>query len=831
MTEQIYIDGVRMDMSGGKGVSLIFQSPYFTEIDNIVSNRTTAVDLPRTPNNLRAIGLENPERTDSDFAYRKHRAVYVRDGIQMFSGPATLQSITATALRFSFAWGNVTAFQQLLDASLRDLQTGDAADYVGYNDRTATTDARYYPAGWNERRKWGADAASIQPIMPVSKIVARIEARFGVRLNVRGATLPGTSPFDRYYVPLVSRSGDDVSLRRQGVEMGSTQIINVRGHLAGLLHCMATCMRGPTLDLNGMADGLHGTFINVGEIDRVRIFVPKGFQVRVANEPSPGAGGLNVMSAAETDETGVYTFGFLRAAELKRTVDDAGRAIYTAEQDMEFEVDTRGVGSIGLCIGLRTGTDLSTYPPPLACEVLTPGPVSVYDPAREALTYGEGAIFPLYRNLPDWSVSDFLKNLMKIEGLFACSTDDKTIEFVTVGDLYAARSRALDWTERITSAGGPPAELSTTYGNFARRNWFRWAEDETVQGNYDGYIDIGDENLDPETDLVKVDFAPTEDSIIPVWTRSDDGTAEWLEVEPRILTEHTETGASLSFDGLEWPTLIDTNYRSYRDLITRTRAVKVSVALDTWDLACFDAAVPVYARQWGRYYAVMKLTDKGDGTADAELLRMGRARVWPTAPAEPSPADLILKPVRLESGAYAITLDGKDPETIRRYIDDPAYCLVLMRYGYARRGKETFKQDRYFGRIGTHTMRKSGYRQFRGGLRYRIIGHDLLKGGKLAGQTAATARYKDATLVFDLLQEVKLPAMQSEVNFVTREKRLKNTSARGLGNLYVALVRKIAEKPAERDPLGLVDYGCVCVSNVLQVRGYTPDHKSWWEFE
>lgn len=821
MTEQIYINGVRMDVPKDNNLSLIFQSPYFTDLDSIVSNRTTAVDLPSTPNNLQAIEQANLETSETAFAYNKHRVVYVRDGLQVFSGLATLQSITPTTLRFSFVWGNVSVFQKLLETNLRDLQTGE--DYVGYNDAAAAAGDFYYPPGWNSRYNWGTGAASVQPIMPVGAIISRLQTQFGVQIVMRGMKQAETVSFKDYSIPLIYRNADDESRRRQGVEMGGTGTVDVLGLVEGAIPYTMTYMQGATQNLNGM---VHGALIDVGEIDRIRICVPAGFQTW--NNRTGATGGLRIVS---TDETGVYFGRLLRTVKMAHTF-DRGRVVHTVEADEDFEVNTRGISYIALLICSQHGSAASqAHPPVTPCGVLTPKRILVYDPSRETLTYGDGAIFPLYRNLPDWTVSDFLKNLMKIEGLFAYSTDEKTIVFVTIGDLYAARGQALDWTDRIVSAGGAPTETTVVYGSFARRNWFKWAEDETVKGNHDGYIDIDNKNLDQEIDLVTVDFAPTEGDRIPVWSYTE-GASEWQEVEPRILKQQ-EGGPKLSFDGLDWPTLIDTKYRSYRNMIARIRSVKVSVALDTWELTRFDATIPVYVRQWGHYYAVMKLTAKGNGLADAELLQMGRARVWPMVSGAPDNPDALvqLKSIPLATGGHAITLVGEDWATIREYIDNPEYCLVLLRYGYARRGKLGFKMDKVFGLIGTHTTRTHEYRQYRKGLRYRVIGHDILKSGKLAGQTARTARYSDATLVFDLLQEVKLPAVPGPLGFISRDGRIRNTASRGTWEIYVALVKKVHRKLAKKDPLGLSDYGCVCVSSILQVRGINPGHKSFWEFE
>jgi hypothetical protein len=37
----------------------------------------------------------------------------------------------------------------------------------------------------------------------------------------------------------------------------------------------------------------------------------------------------------------------------------------------------------------------------------------------------------------------------------------------------------------------------------------------------------------------------------------------------------------------------------------------------------YDPTTPIYVRQWGHYYAVIKLTTKENNTADVELLQLG----------------------------------------------------------------------------------------------------------------------------------------------------------------------------------------------------------------
>ena len=83
MQERIYINGVLMEQSDTKGISLVYQSQLFSDIDSIVSNRTNSVDFPMTRNNLLAIDRSHLPGIDSIYAYRRHRAIYIRDGLRL----------------------------------------------------------------------------------------------------------------------------------------------------------------------------------------------------------------------------------------------------------------------------------------------------------------------------------------------------------------------------------------------------------------------------------------------------------------------------------------------------------------------------------------------------------------------------------------------------------------------------------------------------------------------------------------------------------------------------------------------------------------------------
>ena len=165
-----------MDQEGGKPTSLVYQSPIFTDIDNIVSNRTNSVNFPVTRNNLNAIDNCQMTSGSSKFAYRRHTVKYYRDGVQIFSGYGTLMSVTQTQIKFTFTWGNVAAFKKLLDYKLRKIKgpAGQAEISIPWRDNAVNTpnfamnlDTGGYP----------------HPVMKVSTLLAGIELTTGVTIE------------------------------------------------------------------------------------------------------------------------------------------------------------------------------------------------------------------------------------------------------------------------------------------------------------------------------------------------------------------------------------------------------------------------------------------------------------------------------------------------------------------------------------------------------------------------------------------------------------------------------------------------------------------------
>lgn len=608
--ERIFINGIEIEREGQKDISLVYQSPYFTDIDFIVSNRTASVDIPRTPNNMRAVEYAGAMQGTSLFEYNIHKVVYERDGVQqLFKGTATLLSISPTAYKFTFAWGNISAFQQMLDTNLRDLQTTADSDYIGYNPTAVANNRTYYPNGWNTVGNWGYDVngLSIQPIMPVSQIMSRLAERFGVSFS-----FPEGRNFDKYRIPIVTRYGDEKSATWQGEKF-------IRDGLG------VTYQGGGGITYLSAGEGgldVGEGIINTEDINTLIVRVSKGFQTKEDFTAFSIAVGLQVMAITYEGADAIFTT--LATIPTQREYhynDGKPYNTYTVERDVSYTVDVSEWDEVVLAVAYKKPpTNILDDSTLTQVEVVNNPGVTVINPDADTVSYGGTSILPLFANLPDMSVADFLKNLMKIEGVFAYSNNNSEVVFVSLDDLYNNRAQAQDWSDKVMTTNGLPTEMATAFNSLAQKNWMRYAEDEQVPTTYDGYIVVYSALLEQENDLIEVDFAPTQGNRIGVWVQGANGV-EWNDVEPRILREQAD--GSISFNGMGWDSLIASNYATYQSTVLQPRTVKVGAVITTADLLAFDFTRPIYVKQWGHYYAVMKLTTKDNHTADVELLQLG----------------------------------------------------------------------------------------------------------------------------------------------------------------------------------------------------------------
>ena len=437
----------------------------------------------------------------------------------------------------------------------------------------------------------------------------------------------------------------------------------------------------------------------------------------------------------------------------------------------------------------------------------------------------------MIRNLPDWTLSQLLKNLMKMEGLFATCPDESTIRLVSIDDLYAQRENAVDITDALMLGSSDNLTKEYSFGSYSQKNIFKYAEDGTVKTDASGYISIDDDNLGAESELLSLDFAASDDNgktvSLPLYTKNEDGGYDYADVTPRILKVKSVEGnrEKLTFRGLEWPRLIADRYSGFSDVIRNAKVIKASMRISTVQLANLDLMTPVFSYSLGHYYAILSLTTKENGIADVELLQLQDRNDEDTG--EPQ-----LTVIKNSDGNYVATLANKTTAQINTIRNSKDYRVCLIRHGYARRGKYFKYTNKYGEKTNSKTSRKAGfdkvlqcagYKQVRkeegGGTPcWRIIGYEQLKTGRLSENSQVNGFYGGATLVFKLLDPISLPPMRRKKKAVTKSGRLTNRAKDGLSELSIALFRRNESGKWEM------------ISNVCPIRSRTASKTGYWEY-
>ena len=193
---------------------------------------------------------------------------------------------------------------------------------------------------------------------------------------------------------------------------------------------------------------------------------------------------------------------------------------------------------------------------------------------------------------------------------------------------------------------------------------------------------------------------------------------------------------------------------------------------------------------------------------------------------------------------------GMDADILAQIKADPSYRVLLLRYGYARRGQwfpskdntsvirqqnprpdkeSTHTTRRYPNPTVTHTLREcepSNYQLVRRGysnglpaLRYRIIGWDILTHGSMPSHSQLTyatstgRKYDGATLATRLGAALKMPKIMDNNIYTHRQSGVTyylDSKKEGVTDLYIGLYHY--EK----------DRGWELVSNIVKVRGRLP---------
>lgn len=139
MKQELYIDGIAVDIDSDTSVTLNVKSNLFRDITKMTANTTYTIKLPRTAKNARIFGYAEVVQASTTAPYQYHDCRYFRNGVEIIkNGKAVLLSVS-DRYEISVIWALNAALSKINSDSVT-LNAINGEDYVRWNRVNTLTD-------------------------------------------------------------------------------------------------------------------------------------------------------------------------------------------------------------------------------------------------------------------------------------------------------------------------------------------------------------------------------------------------------------------------------------------------------------------------------------------------------------------------------------------------------------------------------------------------------------------------------------------------------------------------------------------------------------------
>ena len=648
--EQLYVNDELLDIDNSTRVVLNYKSNLFRDVSKIVSNNTSTIKVPATVRNKAILQFES--RTSGDgFVARDPRKEYsvrfVRNGVEVIrNGKLFVLKVTPTEIELSVVWGVMGALKGLIDdaVTLNDLNSNatiryelnptvgvsNGYGYIGYNSEVP---AAMSDSAWNSGKREGTfdyvrqyrpeekrnpsslsgSTVRTNPVVMVSWLLERVRAQFGV-----GFSWPQSVKdyIDTLAIVLTERKANRLTYYEE------LEITFQAGQTYGELEFSLYAPGETNFDKVGRR--------LVARSDTKMYLKVAGYCRRTYSGGVSGSDGL----PAYHDSASYIRVVLCNADGTEKSSfmcgSNADKKGYQYEGNTLYEAMI-GEGTIEIKKGEQLHFDLVANASWYDFYFERGGGAWLITNSFSDVQYGQN--LPIVYNLPRVKIIDLVKFLAAITGTFPLNVEGDVVSFEEMESLRDNVDDAYDWSERIIADGGmnQPRQLSYKVTDYAQHNIFKWKDDETVKGDYDGDLEVKNEQLTKKKTMYEFPFAAS-DTIIPIWVfkkvngyTNEQGeyvgggvSYEYQRVEPRVVRTDGETA---SFD-INLQSVINTKYALLKESFKEVVVIKEKVAMSLVELMGFDETRPVYIAQYGHYYSVMEMKCDVNGVADVTLLQL-----------------------------------------------------------------------------------------------------------------------------------------------------------------------------------------------------------------
>ena len=603
MRDELYINGELADMNKS-GVNLTYKSNLLADLNKIVGNYSQSIKLPKTAHNMRLIGGAVLPSSTSQFPYIIHGGRLVRDGVVIVDNANVVLLSVSDDIEVSLVWGSISELQELVnsEATLADLGWDDNSDYVNLSYVLGTIDVPYI--------HWGIDItptttlASCHPVISFkNKIVPMIEEKSGVTFSFPNSIYTLAIPLTSQNVHEKNQSDAQVTLLVDNFFQENAFFNVIVDEIKNSYY-------------HTTAEPILGNIVNiVAKTKNLKIVVDYEIYCSVTSYNSAdylkehltcSIMGYEVLPVLVEPNQFVDYGYYVRFSGTTEEIE------LKAETEVKFASISQS-SIIGI-LGQEYAGFNATF--------------TLY-PKIEDLRQGVNYYYSV--NMPEVRITDLIKTYMRIHGCYI-RTEDKKVIFENYSKIYENIASAVDWSDKLITTSTVPSNMEFTVPEIAQVNYFRYKEDDKTTGDYDSFIAVNDQTLDKSKDLFNSAFSATDEngepsaltnSLIPIYSYDDKGEVKYKDVKPRIISLRYNKRVWIgTFYGLDWATLINRYYDSYKRMITNAKIISETIRLTPIELKNLDMYTPIYLRQYGAYFAVLEIKTKDNNNNEIKLLKL-----------------------------------------------------------------------------------------------------------------------------------------------------------------------------------------------------------------
>lgn len=604
MTEELIIDGQRVDLASDTDITLEYVNNIIGDIGSLKLSHSYTIKLPRTVKNSRIFDAPEAPSHESSKVRKFFQAQYYKNGFDLI-GPAQayLLKTTADSYEVALVWNRAEALASWVEAKakLPALSGLPTLTWVGAPLASTTGAGAFYAQYDSGLWKGASNVLGIHPCITLRYLLEEIFDNAGIAYTI-GNNFAETLQNHALLVAPSHKPSFDMELS-SGSQASSLKWITTTG--SGSYWWFQNWSQG--WDGPGGSSISSSRSIQRGTTASLRFYM--NLKITAApNNTLPDlyisltAGGLSYILAPSRTSDGGY---------LLDTVVDLNSVLQLQNATDYFRVNIMGLTSAGAYTfqAYEAGRPLFALIRP-----------------HDTIPTERQNLFPIAPNLPDIVQLDFVKAVLGLFGGVMRVAHDGSVSLDHYDDILRTAD-AVDWTDKVNTDKGDP-DISYTLSGYAQANTLKYEDDATLPVSPDITLVMEDQTAPEQKDLLKLPFAASLKDQARHYRRvggSSSETWEDVDIKPRIFgfTRDSDGTLRLNFgDDLSGAGAISAHLARYQELIRKPVTLTLNVRLTELDLAHLNLLRPVYLGQYGQYYAIMKVQTSKGGECKVELLQI-----------------------------------------------------------------------------------------------------------------------------------------------------------------------------------------------------------------